>query len=194
MFFDFGKVWKNSGAQNDALVVFQDLNTRYAEPHRHYHNLKHICAVLAEFSAARHFARIPTKSNSRFGFTTRSTIRRRKIMRSGAPISVLTRYCEEARRARSSIALSRLFSRLNILRSPAASTRPSLSTPIYLFSASRHQTLMHTSSTFAKNTHGSTTTHFVKAAPRSCSPSSIVPASSRRSISPNFTNRRRAKI
>ena len=61
MFLDFGKVWKNSGAQNDALIVFHDLNTRYAEPHRHYHNLKHICAVFAEFSAARQLCPHPNE-------------------------------------------------------------------------------------------------------------------------------------
>ena len=59
MAIDFVKLWVRLGAQSHAALVFHELQTRYAERHRHYHNLKHINAVLAEFASARQFCAHP---------------------------------------------------------------------------------------------------------------------------------------
>jgi predicted metal-dependent HD superfamily phosphohydrolase/GNAT superfamily N-acetyltransferase len=43
----------------DPEPVYQQLVSRYSEPHRHYHNLRHIWECLAEFDIARDLAREP---------------------------------------------------------------------------------------------------------------------------------------
>jgi predicted metal-dependent HD superfamily phosphohydrolase len=40
-------------------MVYQELVSRYSEPHRHYHNLHHIAECLGEFDSARHLAGDP---------------------------------------------------------------------------------------------------------------------------------------
>ncbi len=40
-------------------MAYQELVSRYSEPHRHYHNLRHIAECLGEFDSARHLARDP---------------------------------------------------------------------------------------------------------------------------------------
>jgi len=53
------KLWRETCAKGDALVVYQELVSLYSEPHRHYHNLHHISDCLAEFYPARGLAREP---------------------------------------------------------------------------------------------------------------------------------------
>lgn len=55
----WAKLWREIGAKDDGLAVFQELVALYSEPHRHYHNLHHIADCLDEFDAARHVARHP---------------------------------------------------------------------------------------------------------------------------------------
>lgn len=43
----------------DPEPVYEELVSRYSEPHRHYHNLRHIAECLAEFDATRELAREP---------------------------------------------------------------------------------------------------------------------------------------
>jgi predicted metal-dependent HD superfamily phosphohydrolase len=47
-------------ARGEPLSVFQELVSLYSQPHRHYHNLRHIAECLAEFDSARHLAGQPT--------------------------------------------------------------------------------------------------------------------------------------
>ena len=49
-------LWQRLGAQGDAGAVYNDLVTRYSEPHRAYHTLAHIGYCLNEFEQARHLA------------------------------------------------------------------------------------------------------------------------------------------
>jgi predicted metal-dependent HD superfamily phosphohydrolase len=51
--------WQQLGVRSDPASCFLELEARYAEPHRAYHNLTHIQECLAEFAAARHLARDP---------------------------------------------------------------------------------------------------------------------------------------
>ncbi len=53
------KFWSELTASADAAPVFQRLARAYAEPHRAYHNLRHIGACLEEFDAARSLAEQP---------------------------------------------------------------------------------------------------------------------------------------
>ena len=52
-------LWKRLGARGDASRVYNDLATRYFEPHRAYHTLEHIGHCLDEFERVRHFATNP---------------------------------------------------------------------------------------------------------------------------------------
>ena len=52
-------LWQRLGAQGDASMVYNDLVTRYSEPHRAYHTLEHIGHCLDEFEQVRHFATNP---------------------------------------------------------------------------------------------------------------------------------------
>jgi predicted metal-dependent HD superfamily phosphohydrolase len=50
-------LWRAIIASGDPLPWFSRLATAYSEPHRHYHNQRHIGECLAEFDGARHLAR-----------------------------------------------------------------------------------------------------------------------------------------
>jgi len=50
------KLWREIGARDDGLAVYQELAALYAEPHRHYHNLQHVADCLNEFDSARNLA------------------------------------------------------------------------------------------------------------------------------------------
>jgi len=52
-------LWKRLGARGDASTVYNDLATRYSEPHRAYHTLEHIGHCLDEFEQVRHLATNP---------------------------------------------------------------------------------------------------------------------------------------
>jgi predicted metal-dependent HD superfamily phosphohydrolase len=52
-------VWRRVAEGWHALGAYQDLVGRYAEPHRHYHTLKHIEHCLGELARARHLAKWP---------------------------------------------------------------------------------------------------------------------------------------
>jgi predicted metal-dependent HD superfamily phosphohydrolase len=53
------KLWREIGARDDGLAVYQELVALYSEPHRHYHNLQHIADCLNEFDSARNLAQRP---------------------------------------------------------------------------------------------------------------------------------------
>ncbi len=52
-------LWQRLGAQGDASAVYNDLVTRYSEPHRAYHTLEHIGHCLDEFEQVRHLTTNP---------------------------------------------------------------------------------------------------------------------------------------
>ena len=49
-------LWKRLGARGDASAVYDDLTTRYSEPHRAYHTLEHIGHCFDEFEQVRQLA------------------------------------------------------------------------------------------------------------------------------------------
>lgn len=49
----FDALWRRIGARGDAAPVFARLTALYSQPHRAYHNLRHIADCLKEFEAAR---------------------------------------------------------------------------------------------------------------------------------------------
>jgi len=53
------KLWQEIDAKDDGLVVYQELLSLYSEPHRHYHNLRHISDCLDEFEFGRELAKEP---------------------------------------------------------------------------------------------------------------------------------------
>ena len=55
----WAKLWREIGAKNDGLAVYQELVGLYSEPHRYYHNLSHVAECLNEFDAARDLAQHP---------------------------------------------------------------------------------------------------------------------------------------
>lgn len=55
----WGRVWRSVNPTGDPEPVYRELVSRYSEPHRHYHNLRHIAECLSEFDAARDLAREP---------------------------------------------------------------------------------------------------------------------------------------
>jgi predicted metal-dependent HD superfamily phosphohydrolase len=55
----WAKLWREIGAKDDGLAVYQELVSRYSEPYRHYHNLSHIAECLNEFDTARQLAQQP---------------------------------------------------------------------------------------------------------------------------------------
>jgi predicted metal-dependent HD superfamily phosphohydrolase len=55
----WAKLWREIGAKDDGLAVYQELLSLYSERHRHYHNLSHIAECLNEFDAARDLAQQP---------------------------------------------------------------------------------------------------------------------------------------
>ena len=54
----FAELWKRSGG-NHGSAVFEDLHAKYNEPHRHYHNLRHIEECLTELD------KVPLESQDR---------------------------------------------------------------------------------------------------------------------------------
>jgi predicted metal-dependent HD superfamily phosphohydrolase len=52
-------LWQHLGAQTDASKIYNDLATRYSEPHRAYHTLEHIGHCLDEFEQVRQLATNP---------------------------------------------------------------------------------------------------------------------------------------
>jgi predicted metal-dependent HD superfamily phosphohydrolase len=52
-------LWRHLGAAGDAGPVYRQLAAAYAEPHRSYHNFRHIGECLEEFDAARALALQP---------------------------------------------------------------------------------------------------------------------------------------
>lgn len=52
-------LWRKIGAITEPASAYQELVSLYSEPHRHYHNLRHISDCLAEFDALRAQARQP---------------------------------------------------------------------------------------------------------------------------------------
>lgn len=55
----WARLWHETSARGDAGVWFDELVACYSQPHRHYHNLRHIAECLAEFDAARTLASQP---------------------------------------------------------------------------------------------------------------------------------------
>ena len=53
------KLWREIGAEDDGLAVYEELVSYYSEPHRVYHNLNHIAECLNEFDTARNSAQQP---------------------------------------------------------------------------------------------------------------------------------------
>jgi len=51
------QVWREATGAKDAERVYQELIALYSQPHRHYHNLRHISECLREFDSARQLAR-----------------------------------------------------------------------------------------------------------------------------------------
>lgn len=49
----FVKLCRSVGLDNFSESIYHDLLTRYSEPHRHYHDARHIDQCLQEFDAAR---------------------------------------------------------------------------------------------------------------------------------------------
>ncbi len=55
----WAKLWRALAATGDPAPVYHELTHAYAEPHRTYHNLRHIGACLEEFDTARSLADQP---------------------------------------------------------------------------------------------------------------------------------------
>jgi predicted metal-dependent HD superfamily phosphohydrolase/GNAT superfamily N-acetyltransferase len=53
------QAWKCVTPTGHPQPVYQELVSRYSEPHRHYHDLRHIAECLSEFDAARKLAGEP---------------------------------------------------------------------------------------------------------------------------------------
>jgi predicted metal-dependent HD superfamily phosphohydrolase len=52
-------LWRSINAKSDPLPVYEDLVSLHAQPHRHYHNLRHISECLSEFDWLKQLARQP---------------------------------------------------------------------------------------------------------------------------------------
>ena len=59
---------KALGLQNDPEETFRELHRRYSEPHRHYHNARHIDECLELFDSVRSEARDPLALESAIWF------------------------------------------------------------------------------------------------------------------------------
>lgn len=53
------RLWQAIGTSGDASAWYERLTRAHAEPHRHYHNQRHIADCLAEFDGARQSAKQP---------------------------------------------------------------------------------------------------------------------------------------
>lgn len=52
--------WQRLGVKNNSAPYFAELEARYSEPHRAYHNLAHVMDCLAEFESVRNLAHDPS--------------------------------------------------------------------------------------------------------------------------------------
>lgn len=52
----WSRLWRRVTSTRRPEAVYQELRSRYSEPHRHYHNLDHLAECLREFDSARHLA------------------------------------------------------------------------------------------------------------------------------------------
>jgi len=57
----FHQTWQELGAQGDPDPVLQDLEQRWYEDHRLYHNLTHLDSCLAELQGVRHLMKRPAE-------------------------------------------------------------------------------------------------------------------------------------
>ncbi len=55
----WAQLWRRAGLQGDPGPTYQELVALYSQPHRHYHNFRHIADCLAEFDSVRNLARQP---------------------------------------------------------------------------------------------------------------------------------------
>jgi len=55
----WARVWRQVTIAGDPQPAYQELVSRYSEPQRHYHNLRHLGECLAEFDSARELAKAP---------------------------------------------------------------------------------------------------------------------------------------
>ena len=55
----FSELWERVGASGDPAPVHERLSRLYSEPHRHYHDLRHIQTCLAVLDEVRHLAGRP---------------------------------------------------------------------------------------------------------------------------------------
>jgi predicted metal-dependent HD superfamily phosphohydrolase len=55
----WARVWRQATTTGEPQQVYDELASRYSEPHRHYHNLRHIADCLAEFDTARQLVKDP---------------------------------------------------------------------------------------------------------------------------------------
>jgi predicted metal-dependent HD superfamily phosphohydrolase len=53
------QLWRGLGLEGEPLAPYRELVTLCSQPHRHYHNQRHIAECLAEFDSARHLAGQP---------------------------------------------------------------------------------------------------------------------------------------
>jgi predicted metal-dependent HD superfamily phosphohydrolase len=54
------RLWRQVTAKGDPLPAYRELVSFYSQPHRHYHNMRHIAECLTEFDSARRLARQPS--------------------------------------------------------------------------------------------------------------------------------------
>src|SRR6188508_2389895 len=52
----WARLWMEASGRGDGRSWFDVLKGRYTEPHRHYHNPRHISECLAEYDSSRHLA------------------------------------------------------------------------------------------------------------------------------------------
>ena len=55
----WNQLWRAAGARSENAPRYDQLVQLYNEPHRHYHNSRHILDCLREFDLARHLAKEP---------------------------------------------------------------------------------------------------------------------------------------
>ncbi len=53
------RLWRQLTAAGGPLPTYQEVVSLYSQPHRHYHNIRHIAECLAEFDSTRCLARQP---------------------------------------------------------------------------------------------------------------------------------------
>jgi predicted metal-dependent HD superfamily phosphohydrolase len=55
----WAQLWRQVAAQSDPLPIYQELISFYSQPHRYYHNLRHIGECLAEYDLVQRLAGQP---------------------------------------------------------------------------------------------------------------------------------------